>query len=157
MAPLFAQQAIQVQSGIGFPALLHGGALYYWQDHALGATVGSLPDEGSTLLCISPTYRYHFGTCGRLGPMPKWYFQAGLHYFKDCNDSRVVTDILLSPRIGRDIMVSHNSGISLNLGFSVEAYHHKRYLEPRSTPSWFNTDIHFPILPNAGLSVFYRF
>lgn len=156
MTPLVAQQTFQAQTGIGLPELLHGGVMYYWEAHAIGVTVGTLPDQGSTMLSISPVYRYHFGRAGRLGPVPKWYFQMGAHYLRDYNHRRVITDILLSPRIGRDFMVSYNSGLSLNIGFSLEAYHDRRYVEPY-TGGWFNSDIHFPILPNAGVSVFYRF
>lgn len=156
LPPLAAQSAFQVQTGIGIPELLHGGATYYQQQHGIGFTVGTLPDEYSQLMSLSTFYQYHFGQSGKLNPMPNWYFQLGASYLADYNERRVITDLFLSPRFGRDVMVSPNSGISLNVGFYLKAFHNKRNLDVHSNSNGFDLDLHFPILPNAGLTVFYR-
>lgn len=156
LAPLFAQPSIQVQSGIGFPELLHGGISYHWAQDAMGVTLGTLPDDYSQFISISPYYKRFFGRSGRLNPQPPWYVYLGCTYLRDCNDKRIITDILLSPRVGRHFFISRQSGLSLYGGLSLSAFHYVRKLETTSS-QWFDLDLHFPILPSAGLTVFFRF
>jgi hypothetical protein len=113
-----------ISAGIGFPDLINIGLKYRVLNQAnIGLNIGFFPSNYNTfgfvswgtLLSFAGDFYYHFAGSSKFSEMRPWYGRIGLDYIKDINYS---SNSILTPylRIGRDLYLNQNDGISIDLG-----------------------------------------
>ena len=150
---LLAQQYLVFQAGTGLPDLIHGSIGYQHGLNVIALEAGAMPDAYSDLTAAGIFYQRHFGKPYRFENLTPWYVQMGLHYLRDETSARIFTDWYLCPRAGYDVYLTPQLALTLNLGVSLNIYHHEERITP---PGWFHLDLAFPILPSGGIALQYR-
>jgi hypothetical protein len=143
------QEKISVSAGIGYPELINAGIKYQALDQArIGLSIGWFPpfDSGyldfNNTLSFSGDFYFHFAGSSKYSDLRPWYGRVGFNIILelqqpsdvdpiDCLDSYI--------RIGRDLYIDKNSGISLDAGIGCNFY----------------TETYF--FPALGVCYFYRF
>lgn len=143
---LLGQEKMNISLGIGFPELLNIGARYQLKQAQLGMSLGSFPSATEGYFYVSGDMYYHFGGLSKLSLRHPWYGRIGLNYLrredKEPYSSSKYSYSYFLLRVGRDFNISKKLGIELDWGFGLRLINTE------------NQDI--PLIPTAGLGLFYR-
>jgi hypothetical protein len=128
---MYGQGKATISAGIGYPDLINIGLKYRVLNQAnIGLNIGFFPSNNNTsgfvswgtLLSFAGDFYYHFAGSSKFSEMRPWYGRIGLNYIKDINYS---SNSILTPylRIGRDLYLNKNDGISIELGVGKVLIH----------------------------------
>ncbi len=150
---IFAQNKINISTGIGFPELLNIGIGYQFDWIQFGLTVGTKPNDNvNSILAYT---QIHFNELSESQKISPWYLMFGFNYLK--NETRSKTDKYLfgNFRIGRETYIIKNIGLDLNIGMIFKIAEKEFWKENNNYPLG---GIDFPnLFPSIGINIFYKF
>ena len=137
-----AQQNMSISAGLGLPELVNAGIRYDLSPAKVGISIGT---AFAGALALSGDAYYHFAGSSKLSKMPPWYLRANLTYwhFGKLLFVNLGEAMLLGFRVGRDMNLTEDLGISIDAGIIPLSFFAGR-------------KIPFSFIPTTGVSVFYR-
>jgi hypothetical protein len=150
------QNTMDLTAGIGFPGFMNLGARAQLKQSQIGFTVGSFPFSKSTFLTFSGDYYYHFGDQLFFTRRKSTYAKVSLNYFKDENtwEKNIMASAGISA--GRDIYISHKSGINLDGGLFIMLKDLKKNRAPLDSPDSLELPTLPSLMPYVSVTFFYR-
>ncbi len=150
-----SQEKINVSAGAGIPELINASVKFQFNQSQIGFSLGSMPASDESLLSLTGMAFYHFAGNSSYSERKPWFFRGGFDFLRD--ETRSITDkyLYLDLRLGRDLNLSDRWGVGLDAGPLIQLFHDRT--SKNETTGWFNLDIDFPVLPCAGICLYYRF
>ena len=143
---IFGQEKTNISIGIGLYDLVNVGIKYQFLNQAkIGLNVGYLPPNRpgmihwDHLISLLGDFYYHFGGSSEFSDLRPWYGRIGYCVLKMLPNGVIQVQYPYL-RIGRDLFLNKNSGISIDGGIGLN----------------FDDDDIYPF-PTLGACYFYRF
>lgn len=146
------QEKVNISVGVGMPELIHLGARYQLKQIQVGIGVGTWPVRDESMFSFSGDLFYHFAGTSELSDRRPWYGRAGLNHLREETEYTIYKYLHLNLRFGREFNISKRMGIEIDAGAIFQLSHQE--IEKVPTSSWI--DLEFPVLPSAGIGLFYR-
>jgi hypothetical protein len=144
---IFGQEKTNISIGIGLYDLVNVGIKYQFLNQAkIGLNVGYWPPNRpgmihwDHLISLLGDFYYHFGGSSKFSDLRPWYGRIGYCVLLNLPNGIELQYPYL--RIGRDLFLNQNSGISIDGGIGLSFYH---------------SDIDIYPFPTLGVCYFYRF
>ncbi|SDL85951.1 hypothetical protein SAMN04488034_1186 [Salinimicrobium catena] len=152
------QEGFKISTGIGVPELLNLGLHIQLKNTQVSFLAGSFPWYEEENFGVSGNFYYHFGGTSKFTPTKPWYGKMGLSYLHLEDEWERNSDLVLAPRIGREINLSPKFGIAIEAGLMVLLISDEKVKKERPHSFWdLELDFSGDVLPSAGLYLFYRF
>jgi hypothetical protein len=145
---LSGQEKISISAGVGFSETLNIGMRYQLNQSQIGLSIGTWPPSGDwlfdwkSLVSLSGDFYYHFGGKSEYSDLSPWYVRIGLDYFRIGWESGTEHNLESHLRLGRDLYLSENSGISLDAGLAAFLKNETGFRQ---------------LLPALGICLFFKF
>ena len=151
---LSGQEKVNITTGIGLPEFLNIGLRFQLKQSQVGFSIGTWPlASGEKIMSGSGDFLYHFGGFSELSNRRPWFGRIGVNYLRDETEYRIDKYFYLNTRVGRDFNISKKIGITLDVGAIFQLG--SETIRKKPSTGW-NLDLEFPVLPSAGLGVFFR-
>lgn len=153
-----AQERLSVAGGVGTPEMINIGLRAQFDQVQLGFNLGTNPVYKNDNFSASGDFYYHFGGSSDLTDLRPWYAKTGLTYMNSEGEWEKRMNLVLVPRLGREINISEEFGIALEAGFLVMLIDRNTAKKERTDSVSGDLDLIGAevIAPSAGLKIFYR-
>lgn len=151
-------QEFNLTGGFGTPEMLNVGGRVQVDQVQYGLNVGTNLGYKNDNFNVSGDFYYHFGGRSSLTDLQPWYVKTGLTYLWNEGEWEKRTNLLLVPRLGREINISEEFGVALEAGLMVLLVDRNQTKKERTPSVSGDLDLIGSgfIMPSAGLKVFYR-
>lgn len=151
-------QEINLTGGTGTPEMVNVGLRMQVDQNQFGVSVGTSPGYKNENFNASADYYYHFG--GRSGHtnLRPWFVKTGLTYMHNEGEWEERMNLLLVPRLGRELNLTPQFGIALEAGVMLMLMDENTPKKERTGDVTGDLDLIGSgfILPSAGLKLYYR-
>ncbi|MCF8240124.1 MAG: hypothetical protein K9J16_01965 [Melioribacteraceae bacterium] len=149
---IFAQEKVNISTGIGFPEYLNVGIHYQLSQIQLSIKYGAWP--GKNTKAITSDIRLHLGAASELSTRRNWFILLGFNYWRNVNEIKIEEYTFISIRFGRDFNISRKFGISFSIGILENIGQNEVYKV--SIDDGLHGGVDLSLLPGIGLELFYR-
>lgn len=147
--------ALKADIGIGIPELMHIGGYMKRGDADIGVIVGTFPFQEASTYSVSTVFLMHlFGGLNEAKNKP-WIADLGISYVHDETAYEINKYAYVHCRWGYEYALSQTLCVQASAGIMFEVVHEE--IEKKPSPSWFDFDFEFPVLPSLRINTVYSF
>ena len=153
-----AQERYNLAGGFGTPEMLNVGVRVQFDQIQLGINAGTNPVYKNDNFSVSGDFYYHFGGRSVHTRLPPWYVKSGLTYMTSEGNWEKRMNLILVPRLGRELNLSPEFGIALEAGIMILLIDSNTPKKERTEGVSGDLDLigSGVLMPSAGLKIFYR-